>query len=1032
MSDEKSMTSNSSTNPAVSIIIPMYNAADYISECLDSLLAQTFQNFEVIIADDCSTDSSCEIIEKYMPKFDGRLKLTHTEKNSGGCAVPRNVGLPLARGEYVFFMDSDDALTKTGLEEMYTLAKEYDADVVYCERYYMSEGTGEGFIENMHVAKGRIQPPPYVEEPTLESEDLTERVDGILNDRFWFAAWLKLVRHDLLKEHKIFFPYVKPGEDDTWTHALIFFAKKFLRVPNMVYIRRMRDDSIMGKSKTPQQSINFWFNPILLGIKELDKVMSQIEFFQENPEQRYAVLERQVQGKLRAGLRYAGQLTPTDVYEAIKDEFGDKFGEYDTLISALCSHIFGQDKTLKETQKDLKRAESLAQEVEDSIAAKEFEMVSRVKSSISHLLDLRQNYPDISVVIPLYNAEKYIGELLDSLLAQTFPNFEVIVVDDCSTDKSVKIIEEYTPKFSGRLRFQKLEMNSGTGGSVPRNVGFKLVRGDYVLFVDADDYLTKSALETFYTAAKQYDADVVYTSAYNLLYRPNTTKVLRDGINQKLSEENIADEPTFTLNNPNKNLRKLDTERAFNFPWTHLVKRDLLARNQIEFPIIPNGVDHLWALQVYCYSNRFLRITDALYYYRRYQSDSISTIKRKPNEQVSYWTSTFALWLKALGEISDRIKILKNNPAYVLAAAQRHFDWCLDRTEEARKNLTDYDIYKILYNEFSKANVSSELTVPFFFSVIDAHQKGLRNRQEAFFKFKEYYTARIDIQLKTERAVSGFKLFSVSDEKAEISKPEWLQKGGVGYQIQSYAGQLSFVAKATADGQFTIQFRALDIRRLEDKFKRIPYWIDYTNLTINGKKIFDKSTPAWHDEPYIYNRTVKEGEEIKVEVKWLPHRSEATPSTKALVQSLEEQIPRKFMPFITSRMEIKLLSKEGDFKILSLSDNNARVTKPEYLQKGSTCYCIHSYSGKMEMVAKSSVAGQVRLLLRSMDIRDPKDNIKTIYWIDYTNLVVNGKTVFDTLTPIWYDKFFGYNIDVKANEEIKIQVEWQPHRSDTP
>ena len=498
-----------------------------------------------------------------------------------------------------------------------------------------------------------------------------------------------------------------------------------------------------------------------------------------------------------------------------------------------------------------------------------------------------------------------------------------------------------------------------------------------------------------------------------------------------MSEENIEDKPTFTLNDPKKNLQQLDIERSFNFPWTHLVKRDLLAGNQIEFPVIPNGVDHLWALQVYCYSNRFLRITDALYFYRRYQSDSISTIKRKPNEQISYWTSTFALWLKSLSDISNRIKLLKDNPVYVLAAAQRHFDWCLNRTGEARKNLTDYDIYKILYREFAKENVSSELTVPFLFSVIDAHQKNLINRQEAFYKFKEYYTARIDIQLKTEKAVSGFKLFSVSDKNAEISKPDWLQKGGAGYQIQSYAGELSFVAKATADGQFAIQFRALDIRRPEDKYKRIPYWIDYTNLTINGKKIFDKSTPAWHDEPYLYNIKVKMDEEIKVDVKWLPHRSDINPSTETVVQPVEEQIPRKFMPFITARMEIKLLSKEGDFKILSVSDNNARVTKPEFLQKGCTCYCVHTYNGKIEMVAKSSVAGQVRVLLRCMDIRDPKDNIKTIYWLDYTNLVINGKTIFDTITPIWYDKFYGYNIDVKANEEITIQAEWQPHRSDT-
>ena len=86
------------SSPAVSVIIPMYNAENYIGECLDSLLGQTFQNFELIVVDDCSTDSSCEIVESYIPKFDGRLKLYHTEKNTGSGLIARNIGLDYASG----------------------------------------------------------------------------------------------------------------------------------------------------------------------------------------------------------------------------------------------------------------------------------------------------------------------------------------------------------------------------------------------------------------------------------------------------------------------------------------------------------------------------------------------------------------------------------------------------------------------------------------------------------------------------------------------------------------------------------------------------------------------------------------------------------------------------------------------------------------------------------------------------------------------------------------------------------------------
>ena len=116
----------------------MYNVEEYIGGCLDNVLKQTFQDFEVIVVDDCSTDDSFKIVESYVGKFGGRLTLTKLEENSGSGGLPRNKGLMLSRGEYIFFADADDALTKTALEELYTLAKDYDADLVYCEQNYES------------------------------------------------------------------------------------------------------------------------------------------------------------------------------------------------------------------------------------------------------------------------------------------------------------------------------------------------------------------------------------------------------------------------------------------------------------------------------------------------------------------------------------------------------------------------------------------------------------------------------------------------------------------------------------------------------------------------------------------------------------------------------------------------------------------------------------------------------------------------------------------------------------------------------
>ena len=138
--------------------------------------------------------------------------------------------------------------------------------------------------------------------------------------------------------------------------------------------------------------------------------------------------------------------------------------------------------------------------------------------------------------------------------------------------------------------------------------------------------------------------------------------------------------------------------------------------------------------------------------------------------------------------------------------------------------------------------------------------------------FEPYITARIDIQLRSTEG--DFQIVSLSDEKAKITQPDWIKKGGIGYLIFSYAGRLEFVAKAAVDGRINLNLRGKWIPNPEDKKKLIPYWIDYTKLIVNGKLIFDKLTPAWHDKPYNYTMETKAGEEIKVEYEWLPHRSD--------------------------------------------------------------------------------------------------------------------------------------------------------------
>ena len=117
----------------------------------------------------------------------------------------------------------------------------------------------------------------------------------------------------------------------------------------------------------------------------------------------------------------------------------------------------------------------------------------------------------VSVIIPVFNAEKFLGACLESILNQTLKDFEVIIVDDCSTDNSIVVAENFLERFCGRLKIFSTEKNSGSG-SVPRDVGLKFSRGEYIFFMDNDDLLVPDALETLYNLAENFRAEVVYMS----------------------------------------------------------------------------------------------------------------------------------------------------------------------------------------------------------------------------------------------------------------------------------------------------------------------------------------------------------------------------------------------------------------------------------------------------------------------------------------------------------------------------------------
>ena len=652
-------------------------------------------------------------------------------------------------------------------------------------------------------------------------------------------------------------------------------------------------------------------------------------------------------------------------------------------------------------------------------------------AALSGTFSSQKKYP-ISVIIPLYNEEDYIGECLDCLLAQTFQAFEIVVVDDCSTDNSVAVVEDYMPRFNGRLKLAQTEKNSGGGGYVPRNIGLKLARGEYVYILDADDLILTTALETFYTSAILYDAEVVYTKSCYFVNAPNSISLYRDFITRKSPRINTE----FTIGNTNNNLSRLfssDGRGEFNTIQTTFCQREFLLANKLFFPQITRTGDFLWVVSVYCHVNRFLRISTPLCLRRRYNDNSITRTVRSPQEQCSFWLGGLAEFAKSLNELKRENKILNENPIYDLTILKKNLLWSLDRTEYARKELGSEELFKVLLSDFTKefSNSSASL-LSLFLSFIDNEIRMNEYYSGIFNKFKNYFTARIDIKLMS--AESDFQIVSISDDKAKIENPKWFQKDGIGYIIHSCTGSLKFAVKSSMNGKLWLNLKAMDIRKDGDRTKRIPYFIDYTKLIVNDKLIFDKIVPAWHNKNYNYYLNVKADEEIKIQVEWLPHRADSIEQKPSKVTAPKSKVETPPSKSNTARLDIKMTPEtaNGDFQIVSISDNKASVNKPAWAQNNGIGYAIQSCDGKLEFVVKGTESGRFNLNLRGLWVPQPDNKSKHIpYWIDYTKLIVNGETIFDTVTPAWFDKPYSYKLDAKADEEIKIQVEWLPHKGDT-
>lgn len=232
--------------------------------------------------------------------------------------------------------------------------------------------------------------------------------------------------------------------------------------------------------------------------------------------------------------------------------------------------------------------------------------------------------PDVSVIIAMYNSEKYVEECLQSLLNQTLTNFEVIVIDDCSTDKSVEVVKKMIPAFEteeegSRLILLKTKKNSGCAG-IPRNMAMKTARGKYLYFLDSDDFLEKTAFEDLYKVAEEYNADIVHCEKY-FQYMEENGEYKDEIYTWQLGD--AVEKTTLETNNLAERIQKFTEKKFLWWGCNKFLRRRFIIENKIEYPNTTSFEDMVFMFCCVVSAKNYVRVPLVHYHYR-IRMDSLS------------------------------------------------------------------------------------------------------------------------------------------------------------------------------------------------------------------------------------------------------------------------------------------------------------------------------------------------------------------------------------------------------------------------
>lgn len=477
-------------NKKISVIVAVYNTEKYLDRCIESLLNQTYKNMELVIVEDCSTDSSRKLLKKY--KENKNIKVFYNRENRG-LSYSRNYGLKKSTGDFIGYIDSDDYVEPDYYEKLMSSIKDNKSDIAICDIKLVDEQTNK------------------IQRCKCYANDFD--VYSVVNNGFAASACNKLFKRKNIEKYP--FAEGKVNEDIAVVIPTVIQAKK-ISYADTCYFYVQRGGSIQN-SKFSDKRFD-----IFDGVKTtLERIKNEQDYeFYKN-----AIVYNQLILLLMFAI-------PKEKNFIKRYKFLKKFNELskDYKITKNTNYLEYLENSKRINQIYYKNLVNLNEKkmiLLDNVWISFYKTLRFLKHKKNKKLipkidiqciekaakkqkKLAEQGIKISVVVPNYNYSNYLYQRVYSILNQNYKIHELIILDDASKDNSLFYIKQIEQKISGFVNVKVVvnDINSGNAFSQWQK-GINLATGDYVWVAEADDYAKKNFLNEVVSPLKKNNNIVI-------------------------------------------------------------------------------------------------------------------------------------------------------------------------------------------------------------------------------------------------------------------------------------------------------------------------------------------------------------------------------------------------------------------------------------------------------------------------------------------------------------------------------------------